>query len=253
MEAKGVSELKLFQPEELRILQGKPIPRHVAIIPDGNRRWAKKQGLLSTFGHEKGVDVVDQLVQAAIELEIKMITIYTFSTENWERPKVEVNFLMNLLERFLTATESRMVAHGVRLQSLGDLGPLPARITEQLQKTVERTGRGDKLQLNLALNYGGRDEIRRAVQKIAKDCREGYLQDSMIKEETIAAYLDTSPLGDPELVIRTGGEIRISNFLLWQISYAELYFTDVLWPDFTPKHLLSAVSEYQSRTKRRGR
>ena len=226
------------------------VPRHVAIIMDGNRRWAKKRGLPTAAGHWQGAEALCNLVSVAADMGIKVLTVYTFSTENWKRTLEEVGSLMELLKIYLLRQKSRMVAEGVRLGVIGDLEKLPADVREIVEVVKQATAGGERIELVLALNYGGRDEIRRAVVSIADACVQGKLQKEEITEEVISAHLDMTQ--DPELLIRTSGESRVSNFLLWQISYAEVYITDVLWPDFNESHLRAAVTEFQKRMRRTG-
>ncbi len=242
----------IFQPEQLASIDPTRIPKHIAIIPDGNRRWARKSDLDLVKGHQRGAQMLRDIVQAASELGISTFTLYSFSTENWRRSPEEVEYLMYLLKVNLTQCREELQEFGVRLDVIGDLSGLPAEILPLIEqaKTVGREG--DKLTLVLAINYGSRDEIRRAVTKIAQEAVDGVLSPGQITEQTIADHLDTARWGDPELFIRTSGEMRVSNFLLWQICYSEIYVTDVLWPDFTPGHLLEAVQVYQHRQRRLG-
>lgn len=247
-----IPQAELFQPEELAALNRAHIPRHIAIIPDGNRRWAQQNAESIQVGHQQGSQAVANTVKAAADLGIRVVTLYSFSTENWARPQAEVDFLMNLLEWSLVESEKWMIDYGVRLNTIGDPSPLPARLIQQLERTKDHTAKGSRIDLVLAINYGGRDEIRRAAQKIAKDCLEGRIAEESIDENLVAKYLDSAPWGDPDLLIRTSSENRISNFLLWQCSYCEFFFLNILWPDFTPAHLLETVLEYQKRNKRLG-
>lgn len=226
------------------------VPRHVAIIPDGNRRWAQAQSTFNLMkGHWAGASIVTPIVEAAADLGIKVMTIYSFSTENWNRPSHEVETLMTIFETYLRENRQRMVEKGVRLGTIGDLTPFPQKVKDEIEKTRAATGGGERIDLVLAMNYGGRDEMRRAIRAIV----EAKLSHEEITEETISRYLDTSPYGDPDLLIRTSGEQRISNFLLWQLAYTEVYVTDLLWPDFTPRDLFDAVVDFQKRTRRLGR
>jgi len=228
------------------------IPKHVAIIPDGNRRWAQRKEASPEHGHQQGADIIIDIVNAAKELGIKAITIYAFSTENWKRPQSEVDTLMWIIETYLIEQRGRMVAEGIRLNTIGDLEPLSSEMQQTIQETKEMTAECDNVDLILAINYGGRNEIMRAVKKIVKDAKNGVLSEELIDERTVAKYLDTTPWGDPELLIRTSGQMRISNFLVWQISYSELHVVDVLWPDFKPKHFYDAIINYQQRERRLG-
>lgn len=242
----------IYTQAQLNRISNGPIPKHIAIIPDGNRRWAKKHFLQALVGHSKGCSVITDIVQAAKELGTRVLTAYTFSTENWLRPKSEVDTLMNLLETYLVEQKPRMVKNGVRLCSIGDTKGLPAHIQKQLQETKEATAHNKQIDFVLALNYGSRDEMRRGFLRILDDYADEKIKREEITEETISRYLDTSPWGDPDLLIRTSGEQRISNFLLWQLSYSELYMTSTLWPDFTPEHLLEAIACFQKRQRRLG-
>lgn len=229
------------------------LPRHIAIIMDGNGRWAKKRGKPRLMGHQAGVRAVRETVSGARELGVEVLTLYAFSTENWRRPGPEVESLMGLLENYLQNQLDQMLSHGVRLQTCGAIDLLPARVQRVLKDARERTAANDGLILNLALSYGSRDEIVRASRRLAAEVAAGRQAVAAINEETIADYLDTAGLPDPDLLIRTGGEARLSNFLLWQLSYSELYFTEVLWPDFGRQHLQTAIDDYQQRQRRFGR
>lgn len=228
------------------------VPRHIAIIMDGNRRWAKKQGLPSVVGHWHGAQSLSKIVEVASALGVKVLTVYAFSTENWSRTQEEVDSIMELFRMYLTGQKERMIKEGVRLGTIGDLSRLPPRVKETLDDVKRATSSGDKIDLVLAINYGARDDIRRALVSILDDCQKGRLQKEDITEALIARYLDTAPWGDPQLLIRTSGENRLSNFLLWQISYAEVYITDVLWPDFDEHELSKAIAEFQKRARRIG-
>ncbi|HEX2583457.1 MAG TPA: polyprenyl diphosphate synthase [Chlamydiales bacterium] len=228
--------------------QLREIPRHIAIIMDGNRRWAKRRGIPPSAGHWEGAETLAEIVRAAADIGIKTLTVYSFSTENWSRADEEIEVLMNLFEIYLTKKRDSLVKDGVRLDAIGDLEAMPEKVKAALDLTRKATEQCDKINLVLAINYGGRDEIRRAVRKIV----EKGIKAIDITEELISSELDTHRYGDPELLIRTSGELRISNFLIWQISYTEIYTTDVLWPDFTPVKLYEAVHEYQSRIRRKG-
>lgn len=238
----------VYGEEDLARLDLSRIPQHIAIIMDGNRRWAKQQGLPAEMGHWEGAEVLTDIVRASAELGVKTLTVYAFSTENWNRPEREVEDLMNIFELYLIRKKESMVRDGVRLNAIGDLTRLPERVLEAFHQTRQATLHCDRIQLLLALNYGGRDEIRRAIRKILAE----KIEADQITEECIARHLDTGPYGDPELLIRTSGEMRVSNFLLWQISYAEIVSTDTLWPDFSPKELLKALETFQLRTRRLG-
>lgn len=241
-----------FSQEQINQLDSHHIPQHIAVIPDGNRRWAMERCGDHSLGHQQGCDTLLDIVKAASELGIRTLTLFSFSTENWQRPQDEVDFLMMLLENYVVDQRQAMIDHGIRLETIGDLTPVPSSVKEQLEATKKATQHCKKIDLVLAVNYGARNEITRAVKRLLRDCHEKKLEETHIDEKMISHYLDTSSWVDPDLLIRTSGELRISNFLLWQLSYAELYFPDVLWPDFTPNHLLEAVMKYQQRTRRIG-
>lgn len=241
-----------YTQEELATLNGNAIPAHVAIIPDGNRRWAKQQLASTMDGHRKGGDRLIEIVKAAKSMGIKTISFYLFSTENWNRPEEEVAALMWLLESFLDEQRDEMVRDGIHFHTIGELAPFPESVKTAIDKTKQATAQCGCIDLIFALNYGGRDEIRRACRQIARECLEGSLAVEDITEEVIAGRLDTGAWSDPDLFIRASGELRISNFLLWQLSYAELFMTPVLWPDFSPQHLLEAVQSFQKRQRRLG-
>lgn len=227
-------------------------PKHIAIIMDGNGRWAKKQGEMRLFGHNFGVESVRNVLKAAKELNVKYLTLYAFSTENWNRPKEEVDGLMDLLVRTISGEVQELHANGVRLLSIGDVEKLPNNCNEELQKAQESTKNNDEITLVLALNYSAKWEIIEATKQIASKIASGALNVGDVTNELFESELATKNIPDPELLIRTSGEHRISNFLLWQIAYSELYFTDVLWPDFTREHLFEAVYDYQNRERRFG-
>lgn len=250
--AKKEEAKQFFTEEQLNKLDSSYIPKHVAIIPDGNRRWAQRQEANPEHGHQQGADIIIDVVNAAKELGIKAITIYAFSTENWKRPDSEVEALMWLIETYLIEQRGRMIKEGIRLNTIGDLEGLSLEMQQTIKETKEMTADCDIVDLILAINYGGRNEITRAVKQIVKDVEAGALEKDNIDERLVSKYLDTSPWGDPELLIRTSGQMRISNFLVWQISYSELYVVDVLWPDFRPRHLYEAIIDYQQRERRLG-
>lgn len=227
-------------------------PKHVAIIMDGNGRWAKKQGQERLFGHNFGVESVREVLKAAKEMKIDFLTLYAFSTENWNRPKEEVEGLMDLLIRTIAGETEELNQSGVRLMSIGNIDGLPDGCREELLKAQEITSKNNEINLVLALNYSSKWEISNAIQKIAAKIEKGELNSSEINEKTLDNYLSTKNIPDPELLIRTSGEHRISNFLLWQIAYTEFYFTEVLWPDFKKEDFYQAVINYQSRERRFG-
>ncbi len=227
------------------------IPKHIAVIMDGNRRWAKSRNLPSFVGHKKGADVLINTVKDCLELEVKVLTVFAFSTENWNRSVKEIEHLMNLFELYLRKQASFMKKEGVRLSYIGDLSEFSEKVQNAFAKTIEITKDGKNLDLVIAINYGSRDEMKRAVVKIVEDCADNKISKEDISEKLISNYLDTKKFNDPDLLIRTSGEKRLSNFLLWQSSYSELYITDLLWPEFTKKDLHVAIHEYQKRKKRR--
>lgn len=229
------------------------LPRHVAIIMDGNGRWAKSRKKPRLYGHKVGADSVRDIVETCREIGIRYLTLYAFSSENWLRPAQEVTGLMSILKRYLEAELPRMQKNDIRLMSIGNRQRLPESVREVLVNSIEATAGNSQLTLNLALSYGGRDELVRAVKKIGQSCRDGHLDVEEISEETIAEHLDTAAMPDPDLLIRTGGEARLSNFLLWQLSYAEIYFTEIMWPDFRREIFLQALQNYQARERRFGR
>ena len=230
----------------------KKLPSHVAIIMDGNGRWAKEKGKLRVFGHKNGVLAVRDTVEGAAEIGIKNLTLYAFSTENWNRPKLEVTALMELLVSTINKETKTLMDHNVRLNAIGNLASLPKRCHQELQEAIEKTKNNTRLTLTLALSYSARWEILNATQNIAADVTSGKINQSEIDEKLFESYLSTKGLPDPELMIRTSGEHRISNFLLWQLAYAELYFTPKLWPDFRREDLFEAVYDYQQRERRFG-
>lgn len=241
-----------FSKEEIGALDGTRLPLHIAIIMDGNRRWANQRNLPSLAGHWAGAQTLTDVIRAAGELGIKVVTVYAFSTENWIRPQEEVEGLLELIEAYLLEQRSTMIKEGVRLDTIGDLSRFPPKLINVIEESKKATFHGGKIDLVLALNYGGRDDIKRALSAIAKDCLNEKISNHELTEQIISKYLDTAKWQDPDLLIRTSGEMRLSNFLLWQVSYAEMYVTEVLWPDFTPQHLYEAVLDYQRRNRRVG-
>jgi len=228
------------------------LPRHIAIIMDGNGRWAKQHALGRIMGHQKGVEAVRKTVRLCREIGIQYLTLYAFSVENWLRPDQEVAALMQILRQYLRSELAEMMENDIRLHAIGDIDGLQAPVRKLLAETMARTAGNRGMVLNLALSYGGQDEIIRAVRRIAEDVREGTLAAEDITRESFAAYLYTAGIPDPDLLIRTSGEFRISNFLLWQSAYTEFYFTGVLWPDFDKKDLFAAIADYQRRERRYG-
>ncbi|PIE56330.1 MAG: isoprenyl transferase [Desulfobulbus propionicus] len=229
------------------------IPAHIAIIMDGNGRWAEQRHQPRLFGHRKGVDSVREVVETAREIGVGHLTLYAFSTENWRRPAVEVSGLMGLLKRYLDEELANLLKNDIRLRSLGQRDRLPEDVRGLLEEVITKTAECEGMTLNLALSYGARTEIIEAVQELTRAVARGEQDPEAIDEELFAAKLSTAGQPDPDLLIRTGGEQRLSNFLLWQASYAELYFTDVHWPDFRKAQLLEAVTEFNRRQRRFGR
>lgn len=225
---------------------------HVAIIMDGNGRWAEAKGVSRLDGHRAGVEAARRTVEAARDEGIRTVTLYSFSTENWSRPDWEVRHLMGLLRHFFRDDLARLADEGVRVRILGDHASLPADILKLVDEAEARTVENDQFTLQIAFNYGGRDEIVRAAAKIVEKAASGALRPEDVTEEALSAHLDTSGVPDPDLIVRTSGEVRISNFLLWQAAYSEFVFLDVLWPDFGAAHLRQAVEEFQSRERRYG-
>jgi undecaprenyl diphosphate synthase len=228
------------------------LPQHVAIIMDGNGRWAKRQGEQRIFGHQHGVRAVRDTTEAAAEIGIKYLTLYAFSTENWNRPKAEVDALMELLVQTIHAETATLNKNNIRLLAIGDLKSLPGNCYNQLQEAMAATAGNTRMSLVLALSYSSKWEIIDAIKKISREVKAGQLDAENISEELFNNYLTTSSIPDPELLIRTSGEHRISNFLLWQIAYAELYFTDKLWPEFSKEDFYAALVDYQQRERRFG-
>lgn len=228
------------------------LPKHVAIIMDGNGRWAKKRALNRIRGHENGINSVRDIVRTSREIGISYLTLYAFSEENWKRPKHEVDALMSLLKRFLKKELDEMLENGIRLQTIGRTGKLPEGVQRLLSETSDKTSQNKDMVLTLALSYGGRQEILDAVQKISQRIESKDLRPEEITQQTISDSLYTAEIPDPDLLIRTSGEYRISNFLLWQIAYAEIYITPTLWPDFRKEEYFSAIEAFQKRERRFG-
>ena len=231
----------------------KRVPKHVAIIMDGNGRWAKKRGLLRVFGHEKGAKAVRETIEAAGKTGVTHLTLYAFSTENWNRPKAEVDKLMNLLVSSFKKEFKTLHENNIKLNAIGNLNELPQKAHKELLDVIEKTKNNEKLVLTLALSYGSRDEIVKTVREIADKVKNNIISLESIDDSIINEHLYTQNLPDVDLLIRTSGEQRISNFLLWQIAYAELYFTNVLWPDFKKEDLYKAIINYQNRERRFGK
>ncbi|RKW59006.1 MAG: isoprenyl transferase [Prevotella sp.] len=229
----------------------KRIPRHIAIIMDGNGRWAKERGKERSYGHQAGVDTVRRITSECVRLGVKFLTLYTFSTENWSRPETEIAALMGLV---LSSLEDEIfMKNNVRFQVVGDIQRLPQSVQDKLQETMEHTAQNTAMTMVVALSYSSRWELTRAAQSIARDVKAGTLQPEDITEELMNERLETAFMPDPELLIRTGGELRISNYMLWQIAYSELYFCDTYWPDFDEADLHQAIASYQARQRRFGK
>lgn len=232
--------------------QQEQLPSHVAIIMDGNGRWAKSRSLPRVAGHHEGMKVVKKITRFANELGIKTLTLYAFSTENWKRPKLEVEFLMRLPEEFLGTFLPELIEQNVQVKMMGNINSLPEHTKRAVTNAMTQTENNTGLILNFALNYGSRDEIVQAVQKIVHDVQDGSISADIISEKLLDDYLMTKDLTEPDLLIRTSGEVRLSNFMLWQLAYTEFWFTETLWPDFDEDNLLEAIESYQSRNRRYG-
>ncbi len=228
------------------------VPKHIAIIMDGNGRWAIKKGLPRSFGHNKGVSVLKEIIKASKSLECNVLTVYAFSTENWTRPSKEVDFLINLFEKVLKKEISEIHQESIKISFIGDLSPFPKALKSIINSSESLTKNNKDFTLNICVNYGGRQEIVKAARKIAIKSCSGEINPSDIDEQLFNSELLTSGINDPELLIRTSGEKRISNFLLWQLAYSEIYITDVMWPDFNENEFLKAIIDYQSRDRRFG-
>jgi undecaprenyl diphosphate synthase len=228
------------------------IPRHIAIIMDGNGRWAQARGISRNEGHKKGLDSLRSVIHSANDLGVRWLTLYAFSLENWNRPKLEVASLMGLLERYLELEIDEVMEKGIQLRSIGRPDRLPTRIRKKVDAAIERTQNNSNMTLVFALSYGGRSEIVDAARKLMRDAELGKVDPESVDEKTFAAYLYDPEVPDPDLLIRTGAEMRVSNFLLWQIAYTEIYNTGLMWPDFGERDLINAVREYQSRERRFG-
>ncbi|MFO7879380.1 MAG: isoprenyl transferase [Bacteroidota bacterium] len=229
------------------------MPKHIAIIMDGNGRWAKQRGRMRLHGHKAGAGAVREVTEACAELGVEHLTLYAFSSENWNRPEQEVSGLMNLLVDKLEKELNTLTKNSIRLRTIGDVSQLPGKVQSKLQDVVEKSKDGQRMCLNLALSYSGRWDIVQASRKIAEDVRRGELTVEEINDEKFSQYLDTKDIPDPDFMIRTSGEQRISNYLLYQLAYAELYFTDILWPDFDKEALYEAILDYQGRERRFGK
>lgn len=229
------------------------IPAHVAVIMDGNGRWAKQRGGLRVFGHQSAITAVRETVEAAAECGVRYLTLYAFSTENWNRPALEVMALMQLLVHTIRQETATLLKNDIRLEAIGDISTLPKNCQRELSEAMELTQAGSRMTLVLALSYSGRWDLTQAARRLAEDVAAGVVKPADVTESTMAGYLVTANMPDPELLIRTSGEQRISNFLLWQLAYTELYITDLLWPDFRREHFQEALQAYQQRERRFGK
>jgi len=238
--------------DRITTIKSQAVPAHIAIIMDGNGRWAKKRALPRVAGHHEGMKVVRKITKLANEMGVSALTLYAFSTENWKRPKNEVDFLMKLPEEFLGTFLPELIEENVQVRMMGYKESLPTHTLNSIEKAISDTKQNDGLVLNFALNYGSRAEILEAVNHVLNDQKSGILTDDKISEEIFSKYLMSKELADPDLLIRTSGEIRLSNFMLWQLAYTEFWFTDVLWPDFSEEHLLEAIEVFQNRQRRFG-
>ncbi len=243
----------LSEEELVECVKSAPLPRHVAMIMDGNGRWAKQRYLPRVAGHREGIQSVRDVLALCRDLGLGYLTIYAFSLENWQRPQDEVGELMSLLESYLTKELKTLIKHGIRFQGIGRIDQLPSSVAQLIRKAEEETAQNREMVLTAALSYGGRQEIVDAVRRVTQEVKAGRVNEAEINESLVAQYLYNSDLPDPDLMIRTSGETRISNFLLWQLAYTELYFTKTLWPDFRKKDFLLALYDYQQRERRFGR
>ncbi len=253
------SKKRIYTHKDLLSIAKGPIPKHIAIIMDGNRRWETQKYLISKkkeqnhSGHKAGAETLYYIIQCVQELKINTLTLFAFSTENWKRSQKEVQFLLNLIKEYLKNKQIDMVKTGIKLQVIGNLDPLPIELQNIIKESIQITSKGEFLNLVLAINYGSRNELLRTFKKIYNDLSLKKLNIHDVNEQIISKYLDTASLCDPDLLIRTSGEMRISNFLLWQIAYTEIYVTKTLWPDFGKKELLAAIKTYQNRERRIGK
>ena len=235
------------------VLDPTRLPRHVAVIMDGNGRWAQRRGFSRIEGHKRGKDSVRAVVEASRRLGIPYLSLFAFSTENWQRPRREVNALMSLLRRYVRTELNRMMKNEVRVVAIGDLGRLPEAVRRDLEAAIEKTRHNTRLTVGLCVSYGGREDIVQAARRLAREVEAGQLAPEAIDEQTLAQRLGTDGMPDPDLLIRTSGEMRLSNFFLWQLAYTEIYVTDTLWPDFREPEFLEALLHYQQRERRFGR
>jgi len=237
----------------MKNLDKEKLPQHIAVIMDGNGRWAKKRNLERIVGHRKGIESAREIVKFCGETGIKVLTLYAFSIENWSRPKKEVQALMNLLKKYIVKESKELLKNNICLKTIGNIDDMPPSLSRIINETVEQTKNCKGMIVNLALSYGGRDEIIRAIKKIVQAVKQGSLKEDGITEKVFSSYLFTKDLPDPDLLIRTSGEMRLSNFLLWQMAYTEIYVTEILWPDFKREDMVQALIHYQSRERRFGR
>lgn len=239
--------------EMKELVDQEKLPKHIAIIMDGNGRWAKKKGAKRVFGHQNAIKAVRETTETCAELGVEYLTLYAFSTENWNRPKLEVSALMRLLVSTIRKETKTLIKNDVRLHAIGNIEALPKDCQRELQEAIEITKNNKRMTLTLALSYSGRWEILEAAKKLMEAAQKGVIKPDELDEQLFSNHLSTEGVPDPELLIRTSGELRISNFLLWQLAYAELFFTDVLWPDFRKENLIEAILSYQSRERRFGK
>ncbi len=249
---KNAKTISVQMKERIEKAQQEEVPEHIAIIMDGNGRWAKKRSLPRIAGHHEGMQTVRKITRFANIVGVKTLTLYAFSTENWKRPRMEVEFLMRLPEEFLGTYLPELIEQNVQVKVMGNIEPLPEHTKRAVARAIEKTSTNDGLILNFALNYGSRDEIVQAIKLISSDVKEGKVSAEEINEELISSYLMTKDLTEPDLLIRTSGEVRLSNFMLWQLAYTEFCFTDTLWPDFNEESLMDAIESFQKRQRRYG-
>lgn len=249
---RSVPASSFFSEEELLSLLQRPVPRHIAIIPDGHRRWLQMQQVGLRDGYNAGATLVETVVEAAHDIGVEVVTFYAFSTENWRRPQDEIDIILEVFLSYLETYKIKMVEQGIRFETIGDLSLFPSSFCEVVEEARAATRHQKEITVVMALNYGARDELRRTCRRLLDAYERGEVDKEALSEKVIATYLDTAPYGDPDLLIRTSGEQRLSNFLLWQLAYTELYVTPRFWPDFTPHDLLDAVRQFQERRRRRG-
>lgn len=243
---------RLFKKDKNRDIDKDNLPGHIAIIMDGNGRWARRRGMPRSAGHKEGANTLRKIVTSCYNVGIKYLTVYAFSTENWTRPKSEVDSLMNLLFEYLKNADKEIGGKNIRIRVVGNVNGLPEKVRNEIARVTHKTQKNSGLNLIFALNYGGRDEITNAVKKIARDANNGKLKIDEINEQLVSSYMYTEGIPDPDLLIRPSGERRISNFLLWQCAYTEFWYSNILWPDFREDDLLKAIQDYQKRNRRYG-